>query len=46
LVHRSCFNQAIVLSVQGLTKRFNDVAAVDDLSLDVAMGEIFFEGLW
>ncbi len=30
-----------VISVRGLTKRFGDVVAVDDVSFDVAPGEVF-----
>jgi sodium transport system ATP-binding protein len=30
-----------MIEVRGLTKRFDDVAAVDDVSFDVAAGEVY-----
>lgn len=38
---RTATDRASAVSVNGLTKRFGHITAVDDLSLNIAMGEIF-----
>jgi len=40
-VRRVSTAAAVAISTRGLTRRFGDVAAVDDLDLDVAAGQIF-----